>query len=219
MPVSDPLIAIDLSSRQGTLALKLRGEIWAESLPEGRHSETLIGTLERLLNQHKVPLSDISAWVLPAGPGSFTGLRIALASVKAMVLANPRPIYVVDGSEARALGLEFRAGEKISVLTELTARRWLEAPFEATSNEQLLALGPARSLPEGWEPMAGIRWICDEGIARALKQTTIETILLASSARGLLQNFLRCTSLRKIENEREVFELTPDYAGTSRFAE
>ena len=85
----DPLaIAIDTSTGDGQIALG-RGNALLETRPlptRHRHNLELVPTLDALLTDHGHTPRDLRDIYLSLGPGSFTGLRIALATAKMLAL-------------------------------------------------------------------------------------------------------------------------------------
>jgi tRNA threonylcarbamoyladenosine biosynthesis protein TsaB len=217
------ILALDLSSHHGTLALGQEANsrcrvLDQELLPEGRHSESLIPGLRRLLERQKLTLPSIDSWVVNEGPGSFTGLRIAIATLKAIVLVHPRPIVAVDGSEVRALaGWSGEAPCGICVLTQLTSKRCLEAHFRI-DGERLRKVEPDKvfSWDEGWKPPEGELLFADTGTDAVLKRAGTNSVRVDSEARHLLEHYLRCSYLKTAESKEEIIALAPQYAG-SRF--
>ncbi len=91
-------IAIETSSRIGSVALGIRGKLLAEqtfSTPL-QHSSELLPALHNLLEQHNSTPRQIKQVCISIGPGSFTGLRIAVTTAKAMALANGATIVPVS---------------------------------------------------------------------------------------------------------------------------
>src|SRR5580658_4730467 len=88
------LLAIDTSGKQGSIALARAGEPSADggdfevieiaSLVGGTFSAQLIPQITELLSSNGFVRNDIAAFAVASGPGSFTGLRIGLAAVKAL---------------------------------------------------------------------------------------------------------------------------------------
>lgn len=68
------------------------GEILAETsfLTKLTHSQIILPTLLRTLDDAAVPLSDIDVFSASAGPGSYTGLRIGLAAIKGLCAMGKR---------------------------------------------------------------------------------------------------------------------------------
>jgi tRNA threonylcarbamoyladenosine biosynthesis protein TsaB len=71
--------------------------------PRVSHSNTLLADLDRLLDQTKVKLADVDLFAVAAGPGSFTGLRIGIATVKALAVTLGRPCAAIPTLQAVAL--------------------------------------------------------------------------------------------------------------------
>jgi len=103
------LLAIDTSGRQGSIALARGGPgeacelIEASSLMGGTFSAHLIPQIADLLKNHGFTPSDIGGFVVVAGPGSFTGLRVGLAAIKALAEVLEKPIAGVSLLEALAI--------------------------------------------------------------------------------------------------------------------
>ncbi len=66
------------------------------------HSERLMTAIDSTLVQSDLGLSDIDAFAVAIGPGSFTGLRIGLSTVKGLSYATGKPIVTVPTLEAFA---------------------------------------------------------------------------------------------------------------------
>ena len=95
----EPLIlAIETATRAGSVAVT-RGETLL-SCREGdasiSHSTNLIEMIDLVLNEVGAQLSDVDVFAVAVGPGSFTGLRIGLATVKAFAEVNQRPIVGIS---------------------------------------------------------------------------------------------------------------------------
>ncbi len=65
-----------------------------------KHSEKLLPLIDGLLSEIGMKLSDMDAFALTVGPGSFTGLRIGAATVKAYAYALGKPVIPVSTLEA-----------------------------------------------------------------------------------------------------------------------
>jgi tRNA threonylcarbamoyl adenosine modification protein YeaZ len=114
-PVEEEVIlAVETSSRVGSAALALGPRLLAESRFTGpmQHSSELFPVLTDLLrNEGYVPM-DIDQVHIAIGPGSFTGLRIAVAMAKAMHLANAVRIVTVDSLDVVAANLSQTPAEQ-----------------------------------------------------------------------------------------------------------
>ena len=56
------------------------------------HSERLLGAIEFVLREARCSIDDVDGWALSLGPGSFTGLRIGVSTVKGLAFATGKPV-------------------------------------------------------------------------------------------------------------------------------
>ncbi|HMM71788.1 MAG TPA: tRNA (adenosine(37)-N6)-threonylcarbamoyltransferase complex dimerization subunit type 1 TsaB [Rhodocyclaceae bacterium] len=99
------IIAIDTSGDWGSAALHVDGAV--RELGEshrGQHSECILGWIRRLLDEAGIGFAQIDGYAFGAGPGSFTGLRLAAAVTQGLALACDRPVIAVPSLEALAAG-------------------------------------------------------------------------------------------------------------------
>ena len=101
------ILAVETSSRVGSAALALGPRLLAESRFTGpmQHSSELFPAIGELLRNHGYVPMDIDQVHIALGPGSFTGLRIAVAMAKAMHLADAAQIVTVDSLDVVAANL------------------------------------------------------------------------------------------------------------------
>ena len=95
------LLAIDTSSLVLSCALAEKDRLVAEWTVQKRltHSEQLIPHLDAMMKEAGVSKEDITAIAVSIGPGSFTGLRIGLATAKMAAYIWKVPIVGVDTLE------------------------------------------------------------------------------------------------------------------------
>jgi len=96
--VEEPLIlAVETATRVMSVALLEGDRLVAEITTDDTrvHSERLLPAIDRLLALAGAKLDDVGAFAVSIGPGSFTGLRIGLATVKAFALDERRPVAAV----------------------------------------------------------------------------------------------------------------------------
>lgn len=80
------------------------------------HSCTLLPMAEHVLQSCGVDITEVDALAVAAGPGSFTGVRIGVATVKGLAFANEIPCIGVSTLEAMAYGLQGLQGEVCCVM-------------------------------------------------------------------------------------------------------
>lgn len=103
------LLATDTSGKNGSLALARVTARKAEvdvveviPLAGGTFSAQLVPQIVALLSRHGYTKSDLAAFAVVSGPGSFTGLRVGLAAIKALAEVLNKPIAAVSLLEAVA---------------------------------------------------------------------------------------------------------------------
>jgi len=99
------LLAIETSTMLGGIAVidDSSGLIAEARLNvKSTHSERLMTEIDHIMKHSGVKLSDIDAFAISIGPGSFTGLRIGLSTVKGFAFATGRPLVAVPTLEALA---------------------------------------------------------------------------------------------------------------------
>jgi tRNA threonylcarbamoyl adenosine modification protein YeaZ len=117
------VLGIELSSRQGSVALLKDGELLAEKtwLGERVRHNILFQTLETLLNETGVSYSDLSLYAVGRGPGSFSGMRMSFAVAQALALPDKTEVRAVSSGAALALAAAREGDKQIAVVGD--ARR------------------------------------------------------------------------------------------------
>jgi tRNA threonylcarbamoyladenosine biosynthesis protein TsaB len=115
------IVSVDTSGRKGSIAL-CRGDansfeiLQLTSLEGGMYSAQLLPRIEEALQQNHLSKTDVDGFVVVSGPGSFTGLRVGLSTVKGLCEVLRKPLATVSMLEALVL-TRGRAGESaIAVL-------------------------------------------------------------------------------------------------------
>lgn len=101
------VLSIDSSSKVATVALLKDDCILGEYVLNDKreHSIVLMPMIEKLLYECNLTVNDIDGYVVSKGPGSFTGLRIGMATVKGMCLGGNKPYISISTLEALAYSL------------------------------------------------------------------------------------------------------------------
>ncbi len=112
------ILAIETSTLSGSVALiNHAGLIGACRLgSETRHSEELMMAIDRILKQSGTLLSDLDGIAVSIGPGSFTGLRIGLATAKGLAMAKDKPMVLVPTMEVIAAAFPRSKGLIVPIL-------------------------------------------------------------------------------------------------------
>lgn len=106
------ILSIDSSTSSASCAViednKLLGEITLND--KKQHSVILMPLIDSLLNNLKLTITDIDGFAVSSGPGSFTGLRIGIATVKGLSDATQKPFIGVSTLDALAFNLAYTDG-------------------------------------------------------------------------------------------------------------
>ena len=105
------ILGIETSTTTGSVAVVSENGVIAQySLNiEVTHSERLMSTVDRVLKDTGLTITDMDGYAVAIGPGSFTGLRIGLAAVKGLALVTGKPVAAVPTLEALAWNLPYSA--------------------------------------------------------------------------------------------------------------
>jgi tRNA threonylcarbamoyladenosine biosynthesis protein TsaB len=98
------LLMIDTSTIVATAAIVDQDRLIAETIVnyKKKHSEKMLPAIDHLLQDSGMKLSDIDVFGVVNGPGSFTGLRIGMATAKGFSQALDKPMVTVSTLEALA---------------------------------------------------------------------------------------------------------------------
>lgn len=197
------LLVTDTSGKDGFVGLARAGEgappdrvevIEEVPLAGGTFSAQLVPQISGLLGKHGLAKSDIAGFIVVSGPGSFTGLRVGLAAIKALAEILRKPIVPVSLLEVLAqyshivsegdgdpntpaifrYAVALDAGRGEAFVGEYEVVMTLSAdPAPWAIGESLLNLDSLASLVES----GTVRWIAtpDEGIGGALRQRFSES--------------------------------------------
>lgn len=166
--MSQPLIlSVETATLSGSVAISRGEEILGviSGDPQISHSNTLLDDVDKLLSQTQIALPEIDLFAVATGPGSFTGLRIGLATIKALAETLERPAAGIPTLEAVALSggvsqatvalLPAGRGEVFTQLFSVTSSNTVEAQDDAAH------IPPTRLL-ERYGDLDSVTW-CGQG--------------------------------------------------------
>lgn len=92
------ILGIDTSTPCGGVGLIDQGEILSDYLLNipVTHSERLLEAIETVLKGARLKIENLDGWAISLGPGSFTGLRIGVSTIKGLALATEKPVVGVS---------------------------------------------------------------------------------------------------------------------------
>ncbi len=141
------ILAVETSSRVGSVALACGPNLLEERMFSApmQHSAEIVPAIEELLGRHGRAAAQIDQVHISLGPGSFTGLRIAVAMAKAMHLATGVRIVTVDsldvvtanlspmpcaGTGEQVVGQEMTVPGKVAALFDAKRGQFYAAVYE-----------------------------------------------------------------------------------------
>ena len=98
------ILAVDTATSSCSVAVAVDKELLAEItlLRNETHSKHLTGLIQQVIQVAGITLEDIDGFAVTRGPGSFTGLRIGISTVKGLAAASGRPLVGISSLESLA---------------------------------------------------------------------------------------------------------------------
>ena len=98
------ILAVDTATKSCSIAITERGSLCAEltTLKDQTHSKHLMDLIHKGLGMTGFSVADIDGLAITVGPGSFTGLRIGISTIKGLAHALDKPVVGVSSLEALA---------------------------------------------------------------------------------------------------------------------
>ena len=112
------ILSVDTSSNKFSCALLDKGMLVDEfeSDSPNRHSSDLIPEIDRLLSKNSCDIKRIGALSVGLGPGSFTGLRVGITTMRALALGLKKPIIGVASIDSLAYNLLGHEGNICAII-------------------------------------------------------------------------------------------------------
>lgn len=155
------ILSVDTTTFSGSVAILKETKLLAEvSLDSSlTYSERLLPSIHFMLQAVSLKIEDVDAYALAVGPGSFTGIRIGLSTVKSFAYASGKPIAPISTLKALAMKLwhpqnrlfcpllDAKKGEVYAALFESKGRKLNETiPQGAYSPDHFLSLLPSHRI-------------------------------------------------------------------------
>jgi tRNA threonylcarbamoyladenosine biosynthesis protein TsaB len=146
------LLALETSTDAGSIALWFEGEVLLRACPVGvSNSETLLPLISATMHEAGLAFSDLDGISFGAGPGSFTGLRVACGVAQGLAFAQDLPLIPVGTLDAMALA---SGGERVIVLLDARMGEVYYGYFDGGVLLGQVGVCPPAALPlpetDGW---------------------------------------------------------------------
>jgi len=151
------ILALETSTEFCSVALYLDGKILnREVLAKRCHSEILLPMVQEVLAETELALIQIDGIAFGAGPGSFTGLRIACGVAQGLAYATNLPVIGISTLEAVAQKIK---GQKIIVALDARMGEIYHAAYQKlTNNSWKIISPPTLCLPQHAPSLTGSEW-------------------------------------------------------------
>lgn len=187
------ILAFDTTSSQGSVALLEDNELLGEITLAGAKSPSLhlLKSIDFLLNLFSLTINVIEGYAVAAGPGSFTGIRVGLSTVKALALASGRLIAPVSALKALAYKVISTEGSPVAVMMDARKGEVFAALFESKDSEGLMEI-----VPEGaYKPLDFLNFL----------PTEKKIYLIGSGTKIYYQKIMNILGERAVLSRRSLF--------------
>lgn len=112
------VLTVDTATIVATAAVVDENKLICETIVnfQKKHSEKLMPAIDHMLKDAGLTIQDMDAFGIVNGPGSFTGLRIGMATVKGFAQALDKPVIPISTLEALAYNLSYADGVVCPIL-------------------------------------------------------------------------------------------------------
>ena len=161
------ILAIDTSEARGSVTVLRDGEpvgVLAHA-DKSDYSEWLIPAVEEVLEGAGVPTESVDVYAVATGPGSFTGVRVGLATVKAWCEVHGKPVVAVSRLEALARSGKREAGFQAAYYDAQRGQifaglyRCAFGKFARIGDEMVVGAEAFLELATGEARQSQIRWV------------------------------------------------------------
>ena len=128
------ILALDTTTRPGSAAVMQDGRVLKETVGDATREQAvrLPGDLAAVLAEASLSLNDVSALAVATGPGSFTGLRVGIATMQGLAVAIHVPLIGVSALDALAhVAFAQHPGGKVAAWVDAWRGEVFTACYEA----------------------------------------------------------------------------------------
>ena len=171
------ILAIDTATNSGGTALSRNGEVIASLMVKAplQYAEKILSLVDFMLDQYKRKFEEMDCFAVANGPGSFTGVRIGIATVKGFCQGLNKP--VVGISTLEALAYRFRwAHSRVAPMIDARRHQIYGAMFRFNGSQMELEQKEQVSSPAQWlQGISGQECVFVGDGAQLYKETIVAT--------------------------------------------
>ncbi len=228
-PSNPHWLALDLSGSATSWALgrmenNRPQQIFKQTIGHStNHSEAVISTLIQLFEKSHLSLNAVEKLLVTSGPGSYTGLRVALSTLKAFSLSRQFPIVTLSSHEAKVLAYAEKVAwelpyDHIYCVSNLSMNRYVSAHYRVRDRQKIQFVRDSviTGLNDFEDAESALILTEDETLAFLIPKedgVTIEACPFEASF--LLTAYEKSAGKREYQSLEEVISLTPTYYGES----
>jgi tRNA threonylcarbamoyladenosine biosynthesis protein TsaB len=144
------MLAVDTSGSVTAVAVLDGDRVLAEDgeAADERHAEILLPRIEQCLARAGFSLRDIDVFAVGIGPGSFTGVRVGVATVKGLAFATGKPVRGVVSLSVLATRVAEHAPGLVAPILDAYKGEVFAALYAVSADETALVLPPFHASPE-----------------------------------------------------------------------
>jgi tRNA threonylcarbamoyladenosine biosynthesis protein TsaB len=189
------ILSVETATLRGSVSISRGESILGQFAGEAQvsHSNTLLSDINRLLRETDLQLDDTDVFAVATGPGSFTGLRIGIATVKALAATLERPCAGIPTLQAIAHAAGVSDGSVALMPAgrgEVFAQMFSVTPAGTVNPLDSPSHITPQSMIEKYANLADICW-CGEGALlyrdRILERATRHGYMVIESTTGIVE--------------------------------
>jgi tRNA threonylcarbamoyl adenosine modification protein YeaZ len=149
-------LAFDAGSPVTSAAVARGARCLVESSGESRSGPSLLHHMDTCLRGSGIALPDLDGIVVLSGPGSFTGIRVALATALGLRAASPVPVFALSNLAALALGADPDGAPDVLAVVDALRDEWFVQAFRRERQGLAQIDAPQRIPVAALAPAAGV---------------------------------------------------------------
>lgn len=200
------ILGIDASTERCSVALMHHGQTYMCTSEKVRaHAEVLLSMIDDLLGEQQLGIKNLDSIACSAGPGSFTGLRIAFSTAQGLAYGLKLPLFMVDSLQVLAASVT--KSSKTHKLCILDARM-NEVYWSVVSSTGQAVLPTQLSLPidvfkqlQNFDVNPNAMIACGNGVG-ILKDSNPDAFEVLGFVETIIDAYPQADALLRVANER-----------------
>lgn len=219
------VLSFDTSTKAASVALVKDGVLLGEILINDKrtHSQKLMPMIENLFKLADISPKDIDLLAVCVGPGSFTGLRIAMATVKAMSHVKELDIVAVNSLESLAYNVMYTE-KRILPIIDAQGKQIYSAEYEYKDGSlkvvRDIEVWDVEQLVEDIKSSDREALVLGEGVYKCIKELDLENIVIPSPDKNVSKAASVCAlAIEKYNRGEDIhtcYDILPMYIRKSQ---